>query len=179
MQRVPTITFGNTSQFKIVGIMRRRHLTLMCLARWLSTSLWRTALRAVRTSRTLPCSIRTLLMGCFLNGYSSLRTWVSFFALEPSLSLLFFVTLSTIHTANDGHDSSITVAGQFANSFLSPLLANSNFNSARTLVFLSMFFSYQEIPFDHQLTLTNPILFSFRWNFIQYFSKPGRRNSPR
>ena len=62
-----------------------------------------------------------------------------FLHLNP-LSLLLFVAPSTIHTANDGHDSSITVAGQFANSFLTPLLANSNFNSARTLVFLSMFF---------------------------------------
>ena len=114
----------------------------MCLARWLSTSPWRAALHAVRTSRTLPCSIRTLLMGCFLNGYSLLRTWVSFFifSLEPFISLSLCRCLSTIHVANDGHDSSITVAGEFANSFLTPLLANPNFNSAKTLIFLSMFF---------------------------------------
>jgi len=43
----------------------------------------------------------------------------------------------TPNLTNDGHDSSITVAGKFTNSFLTPLLANPNFNSARTLVFLT------------------------------------------
>jgi len=37
---------------------------------------------------------------------------------------------------NDGHDSSITTAGQWARSFLEPLMNNTNFMS-RTLVLLT------------------------------------------
>lgn len=39
--------------------------------------------------------------------------------------------------ANDGHDSSVTVAGQWAKDFLVPLLSNKNFNTDRTLVVLT------------------------------------------
>jgi hypothetical protein len=38
--------------------------------------------------------------------------------------------------ANDGHDTSVTTAGAWARSFLTPLLSNSNFMQ-RTLVLLS------------------------------------------
>lgn len=88
--------------------------------------------------------------------------------ITPNMSKFFCICtllyrcLSTIHAANDGHDSSITVAGEFANSFLTPLLANSNFNSAKTLVFLSMFFLL--LPRFHsmtnlQLTKSNSLAF--------------------
>jgi hypothetical protein len=40
--------------------------------------------------------------------------------------------------ANDGHDTSVTTAGAWARSFLTPLLSNSNFMQ-RTLVLLSKF----------------------------------------
>jgi len=43
----------------------------------------------------------------------------------------------TSAAANDVHDSSVTVAGQWARNFLTPLLSNSNFNSARTLIILT------------------------------------------
>ena len=177
MQRVPTITFENTSQFKIVWIMRRRHLMLMCLARWLSTSLWRTALRAVRTSRTFPCSIRTLLMGCFLNGYSSLRTWVSFFC-TWTLSLSFSLSLPQLSIQPTTDMTPVLLPGSLRIASLHHSLQTQT-SIAQGLSSSSVCFFYQEISFDHQLTLTNPILFSFRWNFIQYFSKPGRRISPR
>lgn len=39
-------------------------------------------------------------------------------------------------TANDGHDSSVTVAGAWARSFLTPLLSNTNF-MLKTLVLLT------------------------------------------
>jgi hypothetical protein len=39
--------------------------------------------------------------------------------------------------ANDGHDSSVTVAGRWARNWLTPLLSNANFNAARTLVVLT------------------------------------------
>lgn len=40
-------------------------------------------------------------------------------------------------TANNAHDSSISVAGAWPRSFLTPLLANPNFNINRTLVVLT------------------------------------------
>ncbi|KAK1752837.1 phosphoesterase family-domain-containing protein [Echria macrotheca] len=43
----------------------------------------------------------------------------------------------TPNMTNDGHDSSISVAGKWARNFLTPLLSNPNFNSARTLVHLT------------------------------------------
>ncbi len=42
---------------------------------------------------------------------------------------------SLISPANDGHDTGVTVAGQWARSFLDPLLTNSNFMN-NTLVLL-------------------------------------------
>jgi len=39
--------------------------------------------------------------------------------------------------ANDGHDSSVTTAGNWARNWLTPLLSNPNFNSARTLIILT------------------------------------------
>jgi hypothetical protein len=41
-----------------------------------------------------------------------------------------------IFLANDGHDTSVTTAGKWARSFLTPLLSNSHFMK-RTLVLLS------------------------------------------
>ncbi|KAI0133784.1 phosphoesterase family-domain-containing protein [Xylariales sp. AK1849] len=43
----------------------------------------------------------------------------------------------TPNMTNDGHDTSVTVAGRWARNFLTPLLANKNFNTARTLVILT------------------------------------------
>jgi acid phosphatase len=43
----------------------------------------------------------------------------------------------TPNMTNDGHDTNITFAGTFAHAFLTPLLANPNFNSDRTLIFLT------------------------------------------
>lgn len=43
----------------------------------------------------------------------------------------------TPNMTSDGHDSSITVAGQWAKDFLDPLLANENFNINRTLIVLT------------------------------------------
>ncbi|KAI0968104.1 phosphoesterase family-domain-containing protein [Xylaria arbuscula] len=43
----------------------------------------------------------------------------------------------TPNMTNDGHDSSVTVAGAWARSFLDPLLSNSNFNNDRTLIILT------------------------------------------
>jgi phospholipase C len=43
----------------------------------------------------------------------------------------------TPNMTNDGHDSSVTVAGRWARSWLTPLLSNSNFNGGRTLVILT------------------------------------------
>jgi hypothetical protein len=40
-------------------------------------------------------------------------------------------------TANDGHDTSVTTAGKWARNWLTPLLSNSNFNTARTLIILT------------------------------------------
>lgn len=43
----------------------------------------------------------------------------------------------TPNMTSDGHDSSITTAGEWARGFLDPLLANENFNINRTLVILT------------------------------------------
>jgi phospholipase C len=43
----------------------------------------------------------------------------------------------TPNMTNDGHDSSVTVAGTWARNFLTPLLANENFNTDRTLIILT------------------------------------------
>ena len=43
-----------------------------------------------------------------------------------------------ISAANDGHDTSVTTAGKWARSFLTPLLSNVNFMK-KTLVLLSKF----------------------------------------
>lgn len=43
----------------------------------------------------------------------------------------------TPNMTSNGHDSSITVAGQWAKDFLDPLLANENFNINRTLIVLT------------------------------------------
>ncbi|KAK7701333.1 hypothetical protein SLS64_010376 [Diaporthe eres] len=43
----------------------------------------------------------------------------------------------TPNMTSDGHDSSITVAGEWARSFMEPLLSNQNFNIDRTLVILT------------------------------------------
>jgi hypothetical protein len=51
-----------------------------------------------------------------------------------------FSLMILMSTANDGHDSSVTVAAQWARSFLTPLLSNSNFMK-NTLVLLSKFSS--------------------------------------
>lgn len=43
----------------------------------------------------------------------------------------------TPNMTSDGHDSSITVAGEWARTFMEPLLANQNFNTDRTLIILT------------------------------------------
>ncbi|KAJ2985251.1 hypothetical protein NUW58_g5638 [Xylaria curta] len=43
----------------------------------------------------------------------------------------------TPNMTNDGHDTSITVAGAWARNFIDPLLSNANFNKDRTLVILT------------------------------------------
>lgn len=43
----------------------------------------------------------------------------------------------TPNMTSDGHDSSITVAGEWARTFMEPLLSNQNFNIDRTLVILT------------------------------------------
>lgn len=43
----------------------------------------------------------------------------------------------TPNMTSNGHDSSITVAGQWARDFLDPLLANENFNINKTLIILT------------------------------------------
>lgn len=43
----------------------------------------------------------------------------------------------TPNMTNDGHDTSVTVAGNWARSFLTPLLANKNFNTDKTLIVLT------------------------------------------
>ncbi|KAJ8122972.1 hypothetical protein ONZ43_g963 [Nemania bipapillata] len=43
----------------------------------------------------------------------------------------------TPNMTNDGHDSSVTVAGKWARTFLDPLLSNPNFNQGRTLIVLT------------------------------------------
>lgn len=43
----------------------------------------------------------------------------------------------TPNMTSDGHDSSITVAGQWARDFLEPLLANEDFNINKTLIVLT------------------------------------------
>ena len=54
--------------------------------------------------------------------------------------LSFFTHNSFYNIANDGHDTNVTFAGTFINSFLPPLLKNPNFNTEKTLVLLSRFF---------------------------------------
>ena len=43
----------------------------------------------------------------------------------------------TPNMTNNGHDTSVTVAGRWARSFITRLLANSNFNIPKTLVMLT------------------------------------------
>ncbi|KAI0878654.1 phosphoesterase family-domain-containing protein [Hypoxylon argillaceum] len=43
----------------------------------------------------------------------------------------------TPNMTNDGHDTSVTVAGNWARKFLDPLLSNANFNKGRTLIVLT------------------------------------------
>jgi acid phosphatase len=43
----------------------------------------------------------------------------------------------TPNLTNDGHDTNVTFAGTFTRGFLTPLLANPNFNNNRTLIFLT------------------------------------------
>ncbi|KAI1112265.1 phosphoesterase family-domain-containing protein [Nemania sp. NC0429] len=43
----------------------------------------------------------------------------------------------TPNMTNDGHDTSVTVAGKWARNFLEPLLSNKNFNKDRTLIVLT------------------------------------------
>ncbi|KAI0428440.1 phosphoesterase family-domain-containing protein [Xylaria sp. FL1042] len=43
----------------------------------------------------------------------------------------------TPNMTNDGHDSSVTVAGKWARNFIDPLLSNSQFNKDRTLIILT------------------------------------------
>ncbi|KAI0483714.1 phosphoesterase family-domain-containing protein [Xylaria cf. heliscus] len=43
----------------------------------------------------------------------------------------------TPNMTNDGHDTSVTVSGNWARSFLEPLLSNKNFNKDRTLIVLT------------------------------------------
>lgn len=43
----------------------------------------------------------------------------------------------TPNMTDDGHDTSVTVAGQWARNWLTPLLSNSNFNIDRTLIILT------------------------------------------
>ncbi|KAI0442720.1 phosphoesterase family-domain-containing protein [Xylaria telfairii] len=43
----------------------------------------------------------------------------------------------TPNMTNDGHDTSVTVAGKWARNFLDPLLSNKNFNQDRTLIVLT------------------------------------------
>ena len=61
-------------------------------------------------------------------------------SLSLSLSLCRFLEENTdliLLTANDGHDSSLSVAGEWAYNFLTPLLSNDNFNVDKTLVVLT------------------------------------------
>ncbi|KAG6816478.1 hypothetical protein H0H87_005765 [Tephrocybe sp. NHM501043] len=43
----------------------------------------------------------------------------------------------TPNMTNDGHDTSVTYAGTWSKNFLAPLLANPNFNDAKTLIILT------------------------------------------
>ncbi|KAI1164022.1 phosphoesterase family-domain-containing protein [Nemania serpens] len=43
----------------------------------------------------------------------------------------------TPNMTNDGHDTSVTVAGKWARNFIDPLLSNKNFNKDRTLIVLT------------------------------------------
>jgi len=43
----------------------------------------------------------------------------------------------TPNLTNDGHDTNVTFAGTFTKNFLTPLLANPNFNNNRTLIFIT------------------------------------------
>lgn len=87
--------------------------------------------------------MQTLLLARFLNGFSLLQTWVSFI-----LSFSLCRCLSTIHTANDGHDTDVTFAGTWLASWLPPLLANPNFNDDRTLILLSRFHQKKKKKFN-------------------------------
>lgn len=78
------------------------------------------------------------------NGTLPQWIWVT-----PNMSQSLFVVppflYSTVRTdatsqnrpASDGHDSSLTVAGQWARDFLDPLLANDDFNINKTLIVLT------------------------------------------
>ncbi|KAK3943230.1 phosphoesterase family-domain-containing protein [Diplogelasinospora grovesii] len=46
-------------------------------------------------------------------------------------------TFITPNMTNDGHDTSVTVAGKWSRDFLTPLLSNQNFNTDRTLIILT------------------------------------------
>jgi hypothetical protein len=50
-------------------------------------------------------------------------------------------------TANDGHDSSVIVAGNWAKGFLEPLLSNPTFMQ-NTLIMLSMFPTLRSVRLD-------------------------------
>lgn len=43
----------------------------------------------------------------------------------------------TPNMTNDGHDTSVTTAGKWARNWLTPLLSNPNFNTAKTLIILT------------------------------------------
>ncbi|KAF8148873.1 acid phosphatase [Crassisporium funariophilum] len=60
----------------------------------------------------------------------------------------------TPNMTNDGHDTNVTFAGKWANSFLRPLLANPNFNTKRTLVLLT----FDENESDNKANLVRSIL---------------------
>jgi hypothetical protein len=87
-----------------------------------------------QTSKTLLCLKATLLpKGCH-NGIRPLDP-----VLSPGLSLLqtwVSVSRSNLILVNDGHDSTIDIAGNWSRSFLAPLLNNTSFMN-RTLVLVT------------------------------------------
>jgi hypothetical protein len=56
----------------------------------------------------------------------------------------------TPNMTNDGHDSTVTVAGSWSKSFLEPLLSNPNFNGPKTLILLT----FDE---NHTYTIANNV----------------------
>jgi hypothetical protein len=87
-----------------------------------------------QTSKTLPCLKAILLLKSCHNGTHPLDRM-----LTPGLSLLqIWVLISRGHLilVNDGHDSTIDVAGNWSRSFLAPLLNNTSFMN-RTLVLVT------------------------------------------